>query len=120
MSNQTNAFVGGTDAQHHFLTNQVELFLFDLKNEASEHGFKPDESWALKLATEAEIAGLKRQFHPIVSLQLQSHALLKVFQQVKNKLQQSISRDDAALTASDLDRDEKKYMVAYPVRNVRK
>lgn len=114
------AFVAGADAQQLFLNNQINLFLFDLKNEASEHGFKANESWALQLATEEEILSLKRLYYPVVSLRLQPDDLLKVFQEVKNKLQQSLSKDDVSLTESDLAQNDKRHLAAYPLRSIRK
>jgi hypothetical protein len=118
MSNQ-QALAGSADAQQQLLTTQVNLFLFDLKNEATEHGFKPGESWNLQLATEDEKAGLKKLHHPIVSLRLAPHALLKAYQQVKAQLQQSLNKVDVALSAGDVANDEKKYLVAYPARHIR-
>lgn len=118
MSNHQQTHMGDTDAQQHFLSNQVELFLFDLKNEAIEQGFKSGESWTLKLATGDEIIAFKKHHHLVISLKLQPYALLKVYQQVKSKLQQSLGKDDAALTVSDLARDEKTHLVAYPDRNI--
>lgn len=118
MSEQ-EAFLGGVDAQEHFLNNQVSLFLFDLKNEAREHGFKANESWKLELITENELISLKRYHHPVIYLRLQTQALLKVYQQVKNQLQQSLSEADEALTVNNLAQDEKKYLAAYPARTDR-
>ena len=59
--------MGNADAQQSLLAGQVNLFLFDLKNEANEHGFKPDESWNLQIATDDEIISLKKQYHPVIS-----------------------------------------------------
>jgi len=112
--------MGYEDAQSHFLKKQVNVFLFDLKNEAIEHGFKPDEYWELQMTTEAEVSVLKKHHYPVISLRLQPNALLKVYQQVKCKLQQSLSKGDIALTEIDLTRDEKNYLTAYPVRGIRK
>jgi hypothetical protein len=99
--------------------SQVNLFLFDLKNEATEHGFKAGESWNLEIATEDEIIKLKRHHHPVVSMRLQAQALLGAYLKVKSTLQQSLSKDDMALTAEELTRDEKKHLAAYPVRSFR-
>jgi len=108
------ALAGSADAQQHFLDHQVSLFLFDLKNEATEHGFKSGESWHLQLATEAEMADLKRHHHLIVSLWLQPQTLLKVYQQAKRKLQQTLSSADITFTVGDLINTEKRYLAAYP------
>ena len=118
MSNQ-QALAGGANAQQTFLAGQVELFLFDLKNEATEHGFKADESWNLQIASEEEMTTLKRQYHPVVSLKLQPDVLLNVYLQVKSKLQQALSKIDLALTDDDLSRDDKRHLAAFPVRITR-
>lgn len=113
------ALMGSEDAQQNFLASQVNLFLFDLKNEACELGFKADESWNLEIATEDEIISLKKQHHPVISIQLQAQALLRAYLQVKNKLQQSLSKNDMALTADELARDQKRILAAYPARSMR-
>lgn len=116
MSNQ-QAPADSADAQQHFLDNQVNLFLFDLKNEATEHGFKNGETWSVQLATEAEMVHLKRHHHPVLSIRLQPNTLLKVYQQLKSKLQQSLTPEDAMLTAGDLANNEKKHLAAYPAKS---
>jgi hypothetical protein len=102
-----------TDAQQHFLDSQTSLFLFDLKNEAIEHGFKTGDTWNLQLVTDGEIKQLKDLHRPVIALRLQPHALLTVFKQVKTKLQQSFSKDDDAITVNDLAVNEKKFLAAY-------
>lgn len=114
MSNQS-AHAGDADAQQHFLASQVNLFLFDLRNEATEHGFRNNLSWNLQLSTEAEIMDLKRYHDLVVSLRLQPNLLLKAYQQVKSRLQQSVSTEETAMTARDIVRQEKKYLTAFPI-----
>ncbi|MDO3627783.1 hypothetical protein [Mucilaginibacter sp. BT774] len=118
MNNQP-ALLGGVDAQQNSITNQINLFLFDLKNEAREHGFKAGDSWTLQIATENELNNLKREHHPVISLRLQTHALLRAYLQVKSQLQQSINNDDRTLTEDDLTKNDKRYLVAYRVKNAR-
>jgi|GEM_PF-2575547 len=118
MNNQ-QSLAGGADAQQHFLDGQVNLFLFDLKNEAAENGFKAGELWMLKLATDTEMANLIKNHRPLVSLKLEPEALLNIYQQVKSKLHQSLSKEDTMLSAVDLKNGEKKHLAAYPVRKER-
>ena len=113
------ASMGNADAQQSLLAGQVNLFLFDLKNEGNEHGFKPDESWNLQIATDDEIISLKKQYHPVISLRLHAQTLLTAYLQIKNKLQQTFSKNDMALTVDDLSRDGKQHLAAYPARNFR-
>ena len=118
MSNQ-QAPVGSADPQQNFLAGWVSLFLFDLKHEASEHGFKPDESWQLQIASEDEIISLKKLYHPVISQRLGAQTLLTAYLQIKIKLQQTFSKNDMALTADDLSRDGKQHLAAYPARSFR-
>lgn len=108
--------MGSADAQHNFLLSQVELFLFDLKNEATEHGFGKNDPWHLQTATDKELTDLKRQNHLVISVRLQPDLLLKMYQQVKSKLQQSLSVNDAGLTVADLIAGEKMHLAAYPTK----
>ncbi|QKJ30511.1 hypothetical protein HQ865_12335 [Mucilaginibacter mali] len=119
MDNQ-QALTGSADAQQHFLARQISIFLFDLKNEAAENGFKADESWTIQLATDAEMASLIRDHRPLVSLKLKPEALLNIYQKVKSKLQQPLSKEDITLSVTDLQNGEKKHLAAYPIRRVRK
>jgi hypothetical protein len=119
MNNLQHAPAGSADAQQSYLADQVNLFLFDLKNEAREHGFKAGETWVLQIVTDREISDLKRQHHPVIIAKLRQQALLPAYLQVKCKLQQSLSNTDLALTADDVERDNKKHLAAYPERNVR-
>jgi hypothetical protein len=119
MNNNQQALAGDADAQRHFLTNQVNLFLFDLKNEATEHGFRTEDSWTLQLATEEQIIGLKRQHHPMISLRLHPDILLSAFRQVKTKLQQSLNKQELALTISDIGREGISQIAAYSSREPR-
>ncbi|WP_426587504.1 hypothetical protein [Mucilaginibacter sp. R-33] len=75
MSNQQPP-MRAADAQRHLLSGQVNPFSFDPKNEADELGFKPGEPWNPQIATENEMIGLKKQYHPVISLRLQVQTLL--------------------------------------------
>jgi len=118
MSTPQRAFSGNADTQN--LARQVNIFLFDLKNEATEHGFKSDDSWTLQLATDADMVSLRRNHYPMVSVKLCPDALLNVFQQVKGKLQQALSMQEVELTVDDLTRDGITQMTAYPAVKLRK
>jgi hypothetical protein len=119
MSND-NALAAIADSQQQFLDSKANIFLFDLKNEAAEHGFKTDESWHLQIATDEEIARLKRFHYPVVSMKLKPNALLKVYQQVKNRMKQAVDKSENELSETDLIRDGKHHIAAYPLRTFRK
>jgi hypothetical protein len=117
--NNNEALVAGADAQK-ALTSQVNIFLFDLKNEATELGFKSGESWNVQMATDDEMLSLKRAHHPVISLRLKPQALLNAYQQVKGQMSQSLNKVDTELSAVDLERDGKNHLAAYPSRILRK
>ena len=120
MNNLITAHADEAGAQQLFLAKQVNIFLFDLKNEASEHGFSANETWSLQLATQSELAQLKKDYYPLITTKLNPGVLLEVYQQVKNRLKQTLSHDEASLTERDLTRDDKTYLAAYCVKNTRK
>ncbi len=115
MSNQQPA---GVSALQLLEDKHVSLFLFDLKNEATERGFKHDNPWTLQLASDEEMAGLKRLHFPIISLRLQSNNLLSIFKRVRSTLEQALSETALAIAASDVARNDKKYIAAYPTKIV--
>jgi hypothetical protein len=118
MNNQ-QSLIGSANARQNSPAGQVNLFLFDLKNEADEHGFKADESWNVRIVTDDEITDLQKMNHLVICLKLQPTDLLNAYLQVKRRLEQSLSKDDIALTAEDLNRSEKRYLAAYPERSFR-
>lgn len=111
---------GDAAAQRRLPDDQVDLFLFDLKNEATEHGFRTGESWHLQLVTEMELVDLKKYHHPVVSLRLHPDYLLKAYQQLRDRLQLPQTAADEALTVGELQENEKTRLAAYPARVDRK
>jgi len=111
--------VAGADAQL-FLYKKVNIFLFDLKNEAKEHGFKAGESWHLEMAAENEIISLKRTHHPVISMKLKPEVLLPIYIELKKRMQQPVNKSEVEMATTDLIRDEKQYLAAYPARIQRK
>lgn len=94
----------------------ANLFLFDLKNEATEHGFKADQAWALQLSTVAEIAALKRLYHPLVTVRIDPAAMLQAYRLVKARLQQPLTDADDALTEAAIVRDELTHLAAFSLK----
>jgi len=104
---------GSIISQSNLLAGTADLFLFDLKNEAMEHGFKTDEPWTLQLCSDNEISDLKKKYSPVISTRLHPDTLLSVFLLVKEKLQQPLHSSDLAITENNIARDEKKHLAAY-------
>lgn len=114
------ALEAGADAQQLLVDNKVSIFLFDLKNEATEHGFKSGDSWNLQMATDEEVTDLKRNHHLVVSMRFKPNILLQAYHQVKSGVQQPISKNEADLSVNDLIRAGKQHVAAYPSRMLRK
>lgn len=112
--------VASADAQQLLIDNKVNIFLFDLKNEAVEHGFKEGDLWDVQLTSDIEMKHLKRAHNLVVSMRLQPQVLLKAYQRVKSGLKQTLSSTDAELTELGITNSEKQYLTAVPVRHVRK
>jgi hypothetical protein len=107
-------YAGSANAQQDALARQVNLFLFDLKNEACEHGFRSADAWTVQMAGDDEITLLKRLHHPLIALKLYPDTLLNAFLKVKLKLQQPLSEQEMSLTTGDLSAGGFKYLTAYP------
>ena len=120
MTDINHAAAVAAGKQSYSLTRQVNVFLFDLKNEASEHGFRSTDSWMLQLANEQEMVNLKREHYPIISIRPKGLALLSFFQQVKAGLHQPLNAIEMALSENDLTKDEKQYLAAYRIKDLRK
>jgi hypothetical protein len=116
MKSDQRAFAASADAQLTLLDRQVNVFLFDLKNEATEYGFKTGESWSLQLAKDDEIPGLKRNHKPVISIKLYPDDLLNFFRQVKHRLRQPLNEQESQLTISDLANNGINHMVAFPLK----
>jgi len=120
INSNEQALAAGADAQQHFLADKVNIFLFDLKNEAVEHGFKSGDSWSLQMANDNEIVNLKRTHNLVISMRFKPYVLLQAYQQVKGKMQQSANQIETDLSVNDLIREGKQHLVAYPLRTSRK
>ena len=92
---------------------QVNLYLYDLQNEAREHGFKNDDSWTIIMVTDNDRLQLQKNYYPVVSQSLNPDVLWLFLHHVKTKLNQSLSKDEEAADVLTIIRDELKYIVAY-------
>src|ERR1700709_1419147 len=65
-------------------------YIYDLRNAASENGFKTDERWEVHLSTAAEKKAIEKQYHPTVASTMDAGLLTATFQLVKRQLNQTI------------------------------
>ena len=92
---------------------ESDLFNFQLKNSSDECGFKADDSWTVKLADEAEMNRLRRNYIPSVISPIAPNQLVEVYKTVSIKLQQIENEETASLTKKEVERLKLNYIVAY-------
>ena len=92
---------------------QVNLYLYDLQNEAREHGFKNDDCWKIIMVTDTERIQIQRNYFPVVSQCLNPDVMWLFFHHVKTKLTQPLSKDEENVDVLTIIRDELKYIIAY-------
>jgi hypothetical protein len=92
---------------------QARTYVYDLMNEAKEHGFRADDKWKLSLVNEAEKHRLQKEYHPAIVNKVSPEAILEVFHNVKPALRQSLSKEDLLLDTKTILDDNLNYIVAF-------
>jgi hypothetical protein len=89
---------------------QANEYLYDLRNMATENGFKPDEKWQLSLVTQADKAAIEKKYHAAVAAKANPEELAAMFEIVKTKLNQlgAIVPD-----VKTIGREQLQYLIAY-------
>ena len=98
---------------------QVRLYLYDLTNEAKEHGFGEEDRWHLIMVTEAEKKRIEREYYPAISSKTFPDTLLTAFHIIKSRLKQSLSKDEQQLDGRAVFNDDLKYIIAYNPKRMR-
>jgi hypothetical protein len=65
---------------------QAMEYVYNLENYAKENGFKPDESWELGLATDAEKSAIERGYYPTLSKKMLPGELMTLFTLIKEQM----------------------------------
>lgn len=120
MTDNNNAVAVAANGLSKALTLKANIFLFDLKNESNENGFRASDQWILQLANEREMLAFKKEHLPLLSVKLDLFDLLPLFRKIKAELSQSLSKIELEFTESDMKRNEKQYLVAYHIKTLRK
>ena len=105
--------------QEQTVESQTKIYMYDLMNEAKEHGFKNDDQWQLSLVTDNEKTRLLKDYYPAVAAKIFPEMLLQVFQSVKSKLSQSLSKEEQQLNSTSVLKEDLKYIVAYNIKRPR-
>ncbi|MFI5162868.1 MAG: hypothetical protein ACHQHN_16420 [Sphingobacteriales bacterium] len=105
--------------QDQVIETQTRMYVYDLMNEAKEHGFKNDDNWELSMVTEAERTRIQRNYYPAVASKAFPDMLLPVFQSVKSRLNQSLSKEEQLMDSKSVLKDDLKYIIAFNPKRIR-
>jgi len=98
---------------------QTMTYVYDLMNEAKEHGFKADDTWELSLVTETDRVRIQKDYYPAVASKALSDILLQVFQSVKSELHLPLSQQEEQMSTQSILKDELKYIIAFNPKRAR-
>jgi hypothetical protein len=98
---------------------QTMTYVYDLMNEAKEHGFKADDTWELSLVTETDRVRIQKDYYPAVASKALSDILLQVFQSVKSELHLPLSQQEEQMNSQSILKDELKYIIAFNPKRAR-
>jgi hypothetical protein len=91
---------------------EARTYVYDLMNEAREHGFGPNDKWRLSMVNETDNLRLRKEYYPAISSKIDPEDILAVFQFVKSALQQPLSKDELELNEHIIQQRELQYILA--------
>jgi hypothetical protein len=98
---------------------QTMTYVYDLMNEAKEHGFKADDTWELSLVSETDRVRIQKDYYPAVASKVVSGMLLQVFQSVKSELRLPLSQHEEQMSPQSILTDELQYIIAFNPKRAR-
>jgi len=98
---------------------QSLTYVYDLMNEAKEHGFNAEDHWELSLVTETEKIRIQKDYYPAVSSKALKDILLEVFQSVKSAMKIPLSKEEQLMDNQDVLKNEFKYIIAFNPKRAR-
>ena|SRR5580692_5843822 len=105
--------------QEQTIETQTRIYVYDLMNEAKEHGFNDEDKWQLGMVTESERTRIQRDYYPAVASKVYPEILLPVFQSVKSRLKQSLSKEEQEMDSGTVIREDLKYIIAFNPKRIR-
>lgn len=99
--------------QYQTIEREARAYVYDLMNEAKEHGFKEDDKWTLTLVTESEQKKIKADYYPAVVNKVSPEILLQLFQAVKSGLHQSLSKEELLIDTKTILDGDLNYIIAF-------
>jgi hypothetical protein len=98
---------------------QTMTYVYDLMNEAKEHGFKADDTWELSLVSETDRVRIQKDYYPAVASKVVSGMLLQVFQSVKSELHLPLSQHEEQMNAQSILHEGLQYIIAFNPKRAR-
>lgn len=95
------------------IDKEARAYMYDLMNEAKEHGFKADDKWTLNLATENGQREIRADYYPAVANKVSPEILLPLFQAIKSGLQQTLSKEEMLMDTKSVLDGELNYIIAF-------
>ena len=99
--------------QNKTIEGETRMYMYDLMNNAKEHGFKGEERWELSLATDAEKDSIQRNYYPTIAQKVYPEMLLQVYNLSKSRLNQAPVKGDDKTDSRSVVKDELTYIVAF-------
>ncbi len=98
---------------------QARTLVYDLMNEAKEHGFGTEDKWTLALVNEQERARIKKEYYPVLTNKLSPDDLLTVFRSVKTGLQHSLSKEEMQMDTMTVLNEDLNFIIAFNPKRFR-
>jgi hypothetical protein len=98
---------------------QTLTYMYDLMNEAKEHGFKADDQWELSMVTESDKVRIQKDYYPAVVSKAFNGILLQVFQSVKSEMHIPLSKEEQEMDNQSIIKGDLKYIIAFNPKRTR-
>ncbi|MDN3551619.1 hypothetical protein [Mucilaginibacter aquaedulcis] len=99
---------------------QAKMYVYDLKNCASEFGFKADEYWEVGMASREEKSAIEKQYAPTLSASVLPEMLCEMLRVVRYKLTQQLVGSGKPIDLATIRQQHLQYLVAYSPNRVRR
>ena len=99
--------------QYQSVESEARSYMYDLMNEAKEHGFKAEDKWTLCLVTKSAQEQIRKDYYPTVVNEVAPDALLQLFHLVKSGLHQSLSKEELLIDTKSIIDGQLNYIIAF-------
>jgi len=92
---------------------EAREYVYDLKNCASEFGFKNDEGWQFSLVTDQEKTKIEKDYYPTISAHPAQEALFEFLKMVKEKLMLPLNKEEYGFDPSSAVHKNVRHLIAF-------